>query len=187
MNSPVFYQNIKNKKALFISYRPFNHDSNFSGIVSPYLLKEYRNRWYLIAKFHNDNHIYHYALDRLRDAKISFQEYRPEPDFNPDLYFKNIIGVTLPKDGQLTKIQFKSNYAQANYIKTKPIHPSQTIISQTPDYTIFEIEVFPNYELESTLLAFGENVEVLEPEYLRKRLQERIKKLHMNYLRNNID
>jgi predicted DNA-binding transcriptional regulator YafY len=38
-------------------------------------------------------------------------------------------------------------------------------------------KVIPNYELESLLLSFGENVKVLRPEWLAGKLAERIEKM----------
>lgn len=177
----MLYHSIRDRHAVLISYRPFTHTSSFSGVVSPYLLKEYRNRWYLIAKFHSDGHIYHYALDRLMNVKRSIQPFKPEPKFKPDKYFEHIIGISLPPDGELTKIRFKSKYVQANYLQTKPLHKSQKIVEQTDEYVIFEIEVIPNFELESNLLAFGEHLEVLSPVDLRKKIRARVQAMKAIY------
>ncbi|MCC6186040.1 MAG: WYL domain-containing protein, partial [Chitinophagaceae bacterium] len=39
--------------------------------VEPYALKEFKNRWYVIAKDNNDNHIKNFALDRLTELEIT--------------------------------------------------------------------------------------------------------------------
>lgn len=55
------------------------------------------------------------------------------------------------------------------YIETKPVHSSQVLVSRSPDGTAdFEIKVIFNRELERVFLGFGENLQVLSPEDIRK-------------------
>jgi predicted DNA-binding transcriptional regulator YafY len=43
------------------------------------------------------------------------------------------------------------------------------------------INVIPNYELESLILSFGENVQVLAPEWLAAKISDRIEKAGIFY------
>jgi len=84
-----------------------------------------------------------------------------------------MIGVSRPSNGVLTRIQIKFIPEQAPYIKTKPLHGSQRIISENEDGLIIQIEVIPNYELESLILSFGDSCEVISPTFLRQKITER--------------
>ncbi len=178
------YQAIKNKKALNIEYQPFNQDKLLI-ILSPYLLKEYNNRWYVFGKpMSRPDETYkiiNLALDRVKSCKDSIQEYAEDSNFNPVTYLKDIIGVSLPVDVPKQTIVFCSIGTQSDYIKTKPIHESQKLVEETPEYCRFSIEVIPNYELGSTFLAFGEKVIVEQPADLSKILKKRIEASMKNY------
>nr|BFF37644.1 hypothetical protein BACT7_25060 [Tenacibaculum mesophilum] len=48
------------------------------------------------------------------------------------------------------------------------------MIKYTDDGAIFNILVIPNYELERLILGFGDSIEVLKPEKLRKRMIQKL-------------
>jgi predicted DNA-binding transcriptional regulator YafY len=66
------------------------------------------------------------------------------------------------------------------YIKTKPLHPSQSYQFEN-DINRITIKVIPNYELESLLLSYGENLQVLEPISFVEKMRIRIEKMKNNY------
>ena len=65
------------------------------------------------------------------------------------------------------------------YVVSKPIHGSQKTIS--PNEGLISLDVIPNRELESIILSFGDDVEVLAPESLRRAIALRTKRLFMKY------
>jgi predicted DNA-binding transcriptional regulator YafY len=73
-----------------------------------------------------------------------------------------------------SKLKFTAEIAP--YISTKPLHPTQKE-NRVEDGLEVRIQVIPNYELESLLLSFGENVIVLQPEWLAGKLTGRIEKM----------
>lgn len=87
---------IKGKLTLRISYQSFKADAPEQYIFHPYLLKEYRNRWFLIGRKENASFITTLALDRVKAIKNSSADYVPNNLFEPDTYFNNLIGVTIP-------------------------------------------------------------------------------------------
>ncbi len=70
------------------------------------------------------------------------------------------------------------------YITTKPIHGSQKVKDKGATYTVISLQLIPNYELESLILSYGEGLEVLEPQPLRRRLADRIN-LSAEHYKNN--
>jgi predicted DNA-binding transcriptional regulator YafY len=68
----------------------------------------------------------------------------------------------------------------APYVQTKPLHPTQKT-EEKNEHLIVRIKVMPNYELESLILSFGENVEILKPELLRENIRMRLKNSLNNY------
>jgi predicted DNA-binding transcriptional regulator YafY len=175
------YHHIKSDHVIHISYQPFYLDQPYERIISPYLLKEYDNRWFLICWDHEKKDIRNFALDRLISVEKALIRYHRDPSFDPAVYFHQVIGVTVPRNKKPQVIHMRVDIQDANYLITKPLHTSQRHLKQLKDYSLFSIEVIPNYELESVLLSFGEKLTVMKPVWLRKKLEQRAKGLFSAY------
>ena len=66
---------IKGKTALRITYQSFKALVPEQCVFHPYLLKEYRNRWFVIGRKENTASVTILALDRIREVKNSGEEY----------------------------------------------------------------------------------------------------------------
>ncbi len=169
------YQAVLNQKALLIEYKSFKALKSSNLIYFPYLLKEYRNRWFVIVKPKKGSELLTLALDRI----IEFQELPNEPfvhykgvDF--ERYFDDLLGVTKTAQDRAHKVILHIDKKHAPYVITKPIHASQTIIREDETGTIFRIDVVLNFELEREILGFGENIKVLGPKILQKNIKRRL-------------
>jgi len=167
------YDAIKEEKALSMTYKPFDRQSS-TTVISPYLLKEHDNRWYLYAHTHTKNQLRTYGLERITELKSTLQEYKPAENFNPDNYFKDIIGVTVEPDKKPVDIIFDVYGNTVNYVKTKPLHHTQIVVKPDKEKTRFQLTLIPNFELEKLLLSYGENLKVIEPEGLKHQLAARL-------------
>ncbi|MEE3415141.1 MAG: WYL domain-containing protein [Prevotella sp.] len=172
-------QAIVSKHPLKIQYTPFGKPT-ISTKVYPYHLKQFNDRWYLIARTVDYDGLTNYALDRIVDFEEIVIPYKEaEVDFND--YFDDVVGVTVP-EGDSEDIVIKVSKRRFNYIKTKPLHMSQRVIEESDDYVIVSINVKVNNELEALLLSFGSDVEVLSPESFRTRIAEKIKAMNHKYM-----
>jgi len=169
----LLYDSIKENKALSMSYKPFDREA-FSAVISPYLLKEYDNRWYLYAKNHTKKQLRTYGLERITALSHTLQEFRPTEDFDPDRYFKDIIGITLEPNKKPEVIEFEVYDNTVNYVRTKPLHHTQKEVATEEGKTTFRLMLIPNFELESLLLSYGENLKVTQPGRLMERMGERM-------------
>ena len=172
-------QAILSKRVLKISYSPFGKDS-ITVKIYPYYLKQYNDRWYLIAQAVGYDTLAHYALDRIKGFEEIALPYK-EPEYDFTEYFEDVVGVTIPEE-PAQKIILKVYGNSANYIKTKPLHPTLTRVEDNDDYFVFSINVKPNYELDSKILSFGPNIEVLSPASYRTHISEKIKAMNQKYL-----
>lgn len=172
-------QAILTKRTLKIAYPPFGKDS-YTERVYPYHLKQYNDRWYLIAQAVGYDTYGHYALDRIESfEKISLPYKESEVNFNE--YFDDVIGVTVPERYEPVNVILRVWSNRFNYIKTKPLHLSQRIISEEDGYTKISINVKINKELISLLLSFGPDVEVIAPASLRKMIAKDIHAMSDKY------
>lgn len=174
----ILYQSILDKKALRIHYQSFKAREVRAYDLHPQLLKEYNNRWFLLAWYKTDFMIL--ALDRIKEIGFSEQKYIDQ-NVNGDEFFKEVIGVTVSKNQPAKKVIFKVDKNNAPYIQTKPFHHSQTLVNQEDGFSTFEIMVQINPELERLILGFGEGIEVISPEKLRQKIQRKLKKAVGNY------
>jgi len=161
---------------LKIKYKSYKGEEKITT-VHPYLIKQYNNRWFLFGLEINKkygNRITNKALDRIVSVSyVKGSNFIPNTFFNPNSYFKDIIGVTVPDDHQNPeKIILKFDQARFPYIVSKPIHPSQVVPDQ-PECTV-ELTLRVNKEFESLIFSFIPQVEVVEPEWLRERILKKI-------------
>jgi predicted DNA-binding transcriptional regulator YafY len=165
-------QAIKEQKVLRIYYQPFYEDKPYFNEVHPYLLKEYKNRWYMIGLNDFKEQLRTYSLDRIRDIQVSELSYKKQT-FNARNYFMNSIGVISP-EGEPPKIRIAVQKTQAQYMITQPWHESQNIEEETEDEVVFSFRIHPTYEFLSLLLSYGKDTRVLAPDSLKVRVREEL-------------
>lgn len=90
---------IASKSSLRIQYQPFGTEA-YNRKISPYLLKEYNNRWFLIGYDHDNSTITNLGLDRIQSVDNSIMEYFVDDNFDSLTYAKDIVGVSLPMDAK---------------------------------------------------------------------------------------
>lgn len=164
---------IRDQSAIRITYQSFKATQPEESIFHPYLLKEYRNRWFLIGRKESSNQITNMALDRIKRIRNSISPYLPNDLFDPAVYFDNIIGVTFPEGALIQEIKIKCDAKQSPYIKTKPIHHTQKIIRTFENGDIIvSLWLIDNYEFRSTLMSYGCEIEVLSPNTIRNSIRD---------------
>ena len=171
----ILYDYIVDKQVVRIGYLPFSARQVRELIVSPYILKEYRNRWFLLGKVKGKNALRIMALDRIESVGFAYgEEFETLPNFNPATFFDDVIGVTKSMQDTPTEVVFTILGDQAQYVLTKPLHHSQRILDRhKKDRSItFIMKVVLNYELERLLLGYGDSIKVLQPLKLAERLRE---------------
>ena len=184
------YRYILNKQPLVIEYHSFNKDFANKLTFHPYFLKQFNNRWFafgLNEYVQNGVHIQNtinIALDRIEEINIlSDKKYIENPDANFSDRFDDIIGVTYNPDAMIENVKIRISNKRYPYIKTKPLHSTQTEKKEesNENFTIIQLNVQLNKELESLILSYGPDIEVLEPELLRKRIKNDVTAMYEKY------
>jgi predicted DNA-binding transcriptional regulator YafY len=179
---PIF-EAITSKSALKISYQSFNSKMQNEIIFSPYLLKEYRNRWFVFGKNSEYNSISVLGLDRIKKIGNSKEEFNESLNFNSEKYFSNLIGVSIPKESEVQSIEIKVKAELVPYIITKPIHKNQEVVKKyTNGDILIKIDLIVNYELKSLILSYGSGMVVKKPLSVKEEILKEIKNIQNNYL-----
>ncbi|VDH03628.1 helix-turn-helix transcriptional regulator [Bergeyella zoohelcum] len=161
------YHYIINKQSLLIHYKPFVEDEK-EFLISPYYLKQYNNRWFLLGQNHTENYLQVIALDRIINLEQTKEHYI-EHSIDFDEYFDEIVGVTHIKGNEIEQVKIELSKNIIPYVMSKPLHGSQKIKGN-----ILTFEVRLNYELENLILSYGESMKVLAPETLKNRILHRL-------------
>lgn len=177
------YQDILSQNTIELTYQPFTESQPKIIIVHPYFLKQYNSRWFLVGLETATEKLRLYGLERIQKIKSTTIPFQNNDQINPDSYFDNVIGVSIPDDVNVQTIRLKVTPQRTPYILTKKIHPSQKVIKTLKSgFTIIEIQVIPNFELKALLLSHGLGIKVISPQSLKSSLQLEVEKMHKQYL-----
>ena len=176
---------ITQKKVITFSYQKFWENEKSSKVVTPYALKEFKNRWYLLAADYKSKDgsffLKTFGLDRISDLDITTASFTRE-EINIEETYKNSFGI-ISADGALPQeILLKFDNEQANYVKALPLHHSQTIISEDENETVFKVFVVPTYDFQREILSYGKRVQILAPESFKKEMKEEVEIMLKNFL-----
>lgn len=164
---------IKNKLIIQFTYQKFWEEKSSERIAEPYVLKEFKNRWYLMAKETKDNKIKTYALDRLTQLNFTNENFENSRITEIEEIYQNCFGIITPEDGEKVKTVLLSfTPLQIKYIKTLPLHHSQEIISENDQESIVQLKLYITYDFIQELLYHGKEVKVIEPHWLRDRMKK---------------
>ena len=160
---------IKSNHRLLIGYQKFGVEG-YEKVVSPYALKLFHQRWYLLARTADDQ-MRIYALDRLTKAELTTEPFTMPRGFSPKAYFAEYFGVlTIPVP--MAHVVIRAYDTTPDYLRTLPLHHSQREIASTDQYADFALDLRPTADFQGQLLSHGARIEVLEPESLRQQMAQ---------------
>lgn len=176
------FKAILEQKALRVGYKPFGKSRTAFCVFHPYLLKEYRKRWFVFGRVNQTNFTTNFALDRIKQIESTITSFMPNNLFDPAHYCDDIVGVSVPRHAPIEDIVILVRQYTVPYVLSKPLHRLQktTRVFDNGDIEI-SIPLKINYELKSLILSYGSGMEVLAPFSLRDSIQSDIGKLHFVY------
>lgn len=164
---------IRERKVVTFTYEKFSDNSQKTHEVHPYLLKEYRNRWYLISYEPSRDDYRTYGLDRMHGIEVKDDYFGIRPDFSSDRFFRYSIGIT-ELDSDPVKVVLRCAPTLGKYLESQPLHRSQQIKWQKSGDAEITLEVLVTYELLNELRGYGQAIEAIAPADLRSRMKEEL-------------
>ena len=190
---------MRNNQVLHITHHGFGKPEPYSFDIEPYYLKVVKRRWYVLARspYYSDlnrkknkerggnrpENVYMvYALDRILDCYPTETTFHMRKDFDINEYFRGCCGI-IHSDAEPVKVVIKAYYGGSDYLRTLPLHESQRELVDRKDdeASYFELKVCPTYDLYQSLLAQADQIEVVEPESVRKQMRNFAKNLMSYY------
>ena len=163
---------MKEGMILEMSYQKFTDDEPKTYDVAPYCVKIYKQRWYMVAKPSGSKELRVYCLDRVQMLQQTRKSFKLPEKFKADEYFAQYFGIVHDTQYPVQKIRLRVFDKQRHYLRTLPLHSSQTEKGITPEWSIFEYTMAPTWDVEQELLQYADQVEVLEPACLRDMMIE---------------
>ncbi|MCH2488560.1 MAG: WYL domain-containing protein [Flavobacteriales bacterium] len=183
---PIFLA-IKNKQVLKVTTEKFDGTDRRNFIFHPHILKQYNQRWYVFG-FNDDLRMIHWVVpldDRLKEFAIQKEIDYIEEDTDWENFFRQMVGPTRLSqtldnpEPELVVLRF-AEY-RLPYFKSKPIHPYWDEFTGADKKNQVFFETIINLELIQQLLSYGKDVEVLEPESLKIKMQEHSQAMQKYY------
>lgn len=171
---------IKNSKTVSLQYRKYWESVSQKKVLQPYALKEFRNRWYLLANEDNgkDFHLKIFGLDRIMDFDIHNKTFTKK-EIDIDALFINSFGIVSTLNENPEKIILSFKQRQGGFVRSLPIHHSQKILIDNNEEYRIELTLVPTYDFYQELLTHAERLKIVETEKVRIK--------YLEFLRNAIE
>ena len=132
----------------------------------------------------------HDRIDSISECLLD--KYKKCP-INLKKRFEHVVGVTVANDSPIENIVIWVSDNVYNYIRSKPIHGSQTLISEEEckDYRqnnpqlsggrFLQLKCVINTELIQLIMSYTDEIVVLSPNALKNTIIEKIRGQNRNY------
>lgn len=158
------------------SHRKYTESMPQERVIFPYLVKEHRNRWYVVGFDDYRQEVRVFGLDRIEaDSVTMLPDTHPlgtlAPPFDTGTYFRQAMGVAIysqPPEAVVLSLRPPENHQ----FKAQPFFPyaPTDVLLDTPDELRVKLTIIVNEELIYELARLGPKVRVISPPELQQRL-----------------
>ena len=176
---------MRENRRIKIQYHKYSSSESRLYTLEPYCLKLYNRRWYMLVKKADaptptedkdkKGDLFIFSLDRIESIEILQTKYTIDKNFDAEVYFNDCFGIMV--DGRLKteRIVLRAYGLEPYYLRDLPIHHTQKEIKKTEEYTDYELKLRPAEDFIEHLLSLSTRVRVIEPVWLAKEMQQRLK------------
>lgn len=168
---------IKQKRQLVFTHENYSKNTFKKYEISPFQLKEYLNRWYVVGIPQGEQHIKTYGLDRIDALKITGLSSLQRENYETQLEkFRDIIGLNYDAAENREMVELWVSQHQYKYLESLPLHRSQKKNGIAKNNWVrVELHLIINYEFKMQLFKLSDQVEVVSPSWLRQELKTTLK------------
>jgi predicted DNA-binding transcriptional regulator YafY len=169
--TPIFNA-ITQKKSVKFDYNHYFKGKSVDRQLNPYLLTQYKRRWYVIGYSEHDSMNLTFALDRMENLEVLTNSFV----FNDHLALASKVSQTvgINYSQEPIDLSIKAYAPQNSYLLSLPLHDNQVERESGEGYTIFDYHIRPNYELEQELMKISDQISVIKPVWLRDKISNRL-------------
>jgi predicted DNA-binding transcriptional regulator YafY len=180
-NLKYLFLAISQERDITFQHENYEHNSKREYSITPLILKEYLNRWYVVGAT-NNNQIRTFGIDRVSDIQIKKVSNKKIADYQERLVkFKHTVGLTYGK-GDPEKVSLLVDELHVKYMRSLPLHSSQVIHPKNKDNKHqVDFHLYINYEFKTQILKIGTEAEVISPKSLRDEMIKILESSLSNY------
>lgn len=176
----IIYQAIVENHSIQFSYENIYKKQIKKYHITPYLLKEHRNRWYVIG-WNNERMDYLiFALDRIQTLTTLENVVKKKTDFHNDSFFKHATGI-MQSAVEPLEVEITLKEPISKLVLLEPLHHSQQLIEEAIDEIRIKLTVFVNEELCLRLLGLGPCCIVHKPLALKEKITSMVNMMYESY------
>ena len=174
-NIPLLIHAIKNSLVTEFFYLKYDNTSQHTRKVEPYALKEFKDRWYLLAmeidgRPEDRGCVKTWGLDRIKNLCVTNKKFWKDTKINIENDFAFSFGIYSDKDKEAEEVTLSFSPMGGKYNESFPLHESQeTLIDNEFEFKI-RLKVKLTYDFIMELLSQSENMKVIAPEHLKQKL-----------------
>jgi len=172
---------IKKSVEIKFTYSKFDSDQASERRIEPYILKQFNGRWYVIGKVSGRSDIKTFGLDRIENLLITATGFKKNVDFDVVEKFKNSFGIYSSLDHPVEDIVLAFDAIDGNYLKSVPLHSSQTIIADNETEFVISLQLRITHDFVMEILSRSNSLKVIKPNSLK----ERVRAVYLNALQRN--
>ena len=167
------------RRKMELDYHSRSRDARTRRVVSPQRLVHYRDNWYLYAWCHLRKALRSFAVDRVHEARELEEKADSIPDDKLNEHYASAYGIFAGKADKTAVLRFSAE--RARWIADERWHPRQVGQFLTDGRYELRIPYRDPRELVMDILRHGPEVEVVEPEALRKAVAGQLKTALAHY------
>lgn len=167
------YPAIRSRYLLKINYRNIYKKQTKNYDITPCLLKEVRNRWYMIGWVEERQAFLTFSLDRILEMETVCVRQKLPVSFHPNEFLRNAIGI-MKTDEKESRVVLLVSRPFNKLLTLDPLHASQRIIKETDDSIKIELLVNINPEFSNRILSLGPSCRVISPQPLKKEIKMKL-------------
>lgn len=158
------------RRQVKISYWELEAEKPEERIIDPYFIEPsaISHAVYVIAYCYSESKLRRFKIERIEAIEATSVTYVIPADFDANAYFGSAWGIVVENEVKTVKLKFTSELARI-MVETK-YHPSQIVEMERDGSLIMTLRVGNTVELYSWIMGWGEKVEVLEPQELRREI-----------------
>lgn len=147
-------------------------------IVHPYAVFQYKGDMYFVAFCENKNELRDFKFCRIRQYELLKDIFEEDKSFDLNEYFNKCFGIHKDKE---IYIKLHIKYPMSQIISEKIWVENQEISFQSDKSIIFKAIMQGKNEIVTWILSMGSNARVLEPESIKNKIEDEIKKMQKIY------
>lgn len=167
---------IKTSRVVEFKYRKFDNTvTKEKRIVQPYAIKEFKNRWYLLAveidgRLEENGQIKTWGLYRIENFYTTNKLFDKNIHIDIEVEFKNCFGIHSDEDKGVEEVILSFTSISGKYNEALPLHDSQKTLIDNENELRIKVEVKITHDFIMELLSQSENMKVITPTHLREEL-----------------